>query len=162
MAKRDCVLEALKELNIEYRLVEHQPVYTIDEMNELGICRQVDVCKNLFLRDDKGRKHFLVVLRNDKQANLKEIAEKIGSSKLGFASVERLDKFLGLEKGSVTPLGVINDRDSAVVVVLDSDLEHCEILGVHPNENNATVFMSYADLCSYIRHFGNSIISLKL
>ena len=162
MDKRKMVYDALEQLDIQYQLVEHEPVYTIDEMEQLGISEHGEVCKNLFLRDAKGKFHYLVVLRGDKQADLRSIAEQIGSSKLSFASPERLEKYLQLEKGSVTPLGVMNDAENAVEVVLDSDLKGNPKLGLHPNENTATVFISYDDLCKYINHFGNTITSLRI
>lgn len=90
----------LDGMGISYEVEEHAPVFTIDEMRELGI--KGSVCKNLFLRDAKGRQHFLVVLPGDRQADLGALAAALGSSKLSFASEERLMKHLGLTKGSVT------------------------------------------------------------
>ena len=95
----------LKEKGIPFRWVEHKAVYTIEEMEELGLEKMEETAKNLFLRDQKGKNHFLVVIRADKQANLKELGEKLGGVRLSFASEERLEKYLGLKKGAVTPFG---------------------------------------------------------
>lgn len=87
--------------------------------------------------------------------NLKDLREKIGSSRLSFASEERLLKHLGLTKGSVTPLGVINELDTQVEVYFDEDLMSEEIIGVHPNENDATVWLSFKSIKQVIESMGN-------
>ena len=82
----------LDEKGLKYTWIEHEAVYTIEDMVRLGLEENKDVAKNLFLRDQKGKRHFLVVIRADKQANLKELGEKLGIGKLSFASEERLEK----------------------------------------------------------------------
>lgn len=131
-------------------------------MDALGITAQGGVCKNLFLRDEKGKRHFLVVLDKDKKADLKSIQKQQGSTKLSFASAKRLDKYLKLEKGEVTPLGVINDVDASVEVVFDDDLIEKTRLGVHPNTNTATVWISFEDLKKVIEQNGNKIKYLNI
>ena len=85
------VLKKLEELGIKYELVEHDPVYTIEDMNNLDpkIFKDAEICKNLFLRDQKGKRHFLIVLCSEKQANLADIQKQAGSTRLSFASPER-------------------------------------------------------------------------
>ena len=145
----------LDGMGISYEVEEHAPVFTIDEMRELGI--KGSVCKNLFLRDAKGRQHFLVVLPGDRQADLGALAAALGSSKLSFASEERLMKHLGLTKGSVTPLAVIQDPDPTVQVLLDESLTGMDRLGVHPLVNTATLWISGADLLRFVRSCGNPV-----
>lgn len=157
MDKQQKVYQKLSELNIPYEVTNHPAVYTIDEMDALGICEHGDVCKNLFLRNANGKQHYLVVLSKDKQANLKSIREQLGCSALSFASAERLDKYLQLSNGEVTPLGVLNDSDHAVQVVFDRDLIDCRRLGIHPNDNTATVWITFDDLKMLIEQSGNSI-----
>ena len=139
----------LDGMGISYEVEEHAPVFTIDEMRELGI--KGSVCKNLFLRDAKGRQHFLVVLPGDRQADLGALAAALGSSKLSFASEERLTK------GSVTPLAVIQDPDHTVQVLLDESLTGMDRLGVHPLVNTATLWISGADLLRFVRSCGNPV-----
>lgn len=158
MGEKTQVLERLNELGIVYELAEHRAVYTIEEMAATGIESMGEICKNLFLRDAKGKNHFLVLISGHKQANLNLIAEKLGSSKLGFASEERLMRYLGLTRGAVTPFGLINDTDKAVTVVLDSELAKRQRLGFHPNVNTATVFLSYAGLMRFIENCGNPVV----
>lgn len=157
------VLEELEKLNIDYKEVKHTPVYTIEEMDALGnIFENAKICKNLFVRDQKGKRHFLVVMPEEKRAPLSEIAEKIGSTKLSFASEERLMKYLKLTPGSVTPLAIINDEEKAVEVVLDEDLKKESLLGVHPCINTSTVLITPDNLEKYIKKFNNKISYIKI
>ncbi len=162
MDAKEKVFERLKELNISYEVTEHPAVYTIEDMENLGITSQGEVCKNLFLRDEKGKRHFLVVLQKDKTADLKNIQKLIGCTRLSFASAERLEKYLKLEKGEVTPLGVINDVDAAVEVIFDSDIKGNDRLGVHPNTNTATVWISFDDVKKVVEANGNKIKYVKI
>ncbi|WML34221.1 prolyl-tRNA synthetase associated domain-containing protein [Clostridium sp. OS1-26] len=162
MSAQEKVFEKLNELNIKYEVVNHPAVFTIEEMDALSITEQGDVCKNLFLRDEKGKRHFLVVLDKDKKADLKDIQKQLGSTRLSFASAERLDKYLKLQKGEVTPLGVINDEEGSVEVVFDNDLVGKTKLGVHPNDNTATVWISFEDLKKVVDQNGNKIKYLTI
>ena len=114
------------------------------------------------MKNSNGKKHYLVVLKGDKKADLKSIKSHINSTALSFASEERLEKHLGLSKGAVTPLGIINDDEHLVNIVLDEDLKNEEILGVHPNVNTSTVFISYNDLIKFINSFGNEIFYVNI
>lgn len=153
------ILNKLNELEITFEKVDHKPVYTIEEMDELGpdFFKGACICKNLFMRDQKGKRHFLYVLREDKRANLSELATKIGSTKLSFASDERLKKYLNVEKGAVTPLAVLFDVENAVEVILDKDLLKEDTLGVHPGVNTSTILLKSNDLVKYIESNGNKI-----
>ena len=150
----------LEEKKIPFEWVEHKAVYTIEEMEELGLESMDEIAKNLFLRDQKGKRHFLVVVQGLKQVNLKELGEKLGT-KLSFASEERLEKYMGLKKGAVTPLGVLNDENHVVEVVFDRDLCHAKKVGIHPNDNTATVWLSFKDLKKLIEKLGNNISYIK-
>lgn len=151
------IKQYLEEKNIPFEWVEHKAVFTIEEMEELGLESMEETAKNLFLRDQKGKRHFLIVIRADKQANLKELGEKLGIGKLSFASEERLEKYMGLKKGAVSPLGVLNDENCAVEVFFDEDFLKMEKIGVHPNDNTASVYLKTEDLLSVIREHGNSL-----
>jgi Ala-tRNA(Pro) deacylase len=150
-------LNKLEALGIEYQLVHHPAAFTVEDMDRLNLAEYGDGCVNLFLRDDKGKRHFLLVMLSHKKADLKAIQNQLGCSRLGFASEERLFKYLGLHKGEVTPLGIINDRDAIVEMVLDKDLIGRKKLGFHPNDNTATVWLSFDDLVKLIEQNGNTI-----
>jgi Ala-tRNA(Pro) deacylase len=162
MEKQQRVFEKLDELKIKYEVMNHPAVYTIEQMDELAITKLDDVCKNLFLRDYKGKRHFIVVLDKDKQADLKKMREQLGTTALSFASEERLQKYLQLSKGAVTPFGIINDTNCAVEVVFDKDLIGKKSLGFHPNENTATVWVSFDDIKEVIQQNGNKIAYVKV
>ena len=160
---KEKVLNKLDELNISYKEVEHTPVYTIEEMDALGnIFENAKICKNLFVRDQKGKRHFLVVLPEEKRAPLADIATKIECTKLSFASPERLMKYLKLEPGAVTPLSVINDETNEVEVVFDEDLKKEELLGVHPCVNTAIILLTPDDLEKYIVSNNNKLKYIKI
>lgn len=157
MNSRENIFENLQALGISYELVEHPPAFTMEEYNALGFNPDDEICKNLFLRDYKGKRHMLVVLKGSKHADLRLIQAEVESSKLSFASDERLAKYLDVKKGSVSPLGLINDTAGAVEVYFDQDLQDAPRLGFHPNDNTATIFLSFADVLRYIESTGHTI-----
>ncbi len=157
MDKQEMVYQRLEELKVQYSVSKHSAVYTIEEMEAQGIHREGDVVKNLFLRDAKGKRHFLIVLDKDKKADLEGIRQQIGSTALSFASEERLEKYLRLSKGAVSPFGLLNDNEILVEVFFDKALVGKEKLGVHPNDNTATVWISFDSLKRVLEESGHSI-----
>ncbi len=162
MNNRENILARLKELSVDYELKEHPAVFTMDELDLLKLNENNEICKNLFLRDYKGKRHALVILRGDKHADLALIRDEIGSSKLSFASDERLLKFLDVKKGSVSLLGIINDTAGAVEVYLDEDLKKLPRLGFHPNDNTATLFLSFDDAVRYVESTSHEVHFIKV
>ena len=156
---RKIVLDTLNEQNIEYEMFEHQAVYTVDEIEDSDLWNHENGigAKNLFLRDGSGKHHFLVIIREDKQADLKKVRDEIGSSRLSFASAQRLMKYLNIGPGSVSPLGILNDKECVVPVFFDEDLKEYEYIAVHPNDNTATIWMKLTDLLDVIKMHGNQV-----
>lgn len=142
------LFEILNKLEIKYELLEHEAVYTVDEAKELDNMLEGIGCKNLFLTNKKG-KYFLVMIHKDKRANIKEIESLVDCKHLSFGKEEDLKEVLGLEAGSCTPLGIINDKDNKVVLVFDKDLVDKKIL-CHPNRNTATLALEFSDLIKFI------------
>ncbi len=156
------VYALLEERQVPYEKMEHAAVFTMEEMNQAGITEKGAVCKNLFLRDAKGKNHYLVTAPEEVKIDMKELAQKIGSTRLSFGSAERLMKNLGVEQGSVSPFGVLNNEDNGVVVVFDKSLEGGTI-GLHPNDNTATIWMKFEDLRKLIKEVaGNKTMVVKL
>lgn len=155
------VLDFLSREQIPYEITEHEPVYTMDNMERIGLDKLGTICKNLFIRDAKGKRHFLITADNDTQINLKELGEKLGAGKVSFASAERLEKYLGVTAGCVSPFGVLNDAEHCVTVVLDKNLQVKTRLGVHPNDHSATAWISFDDLIAAIQKIGNRIEIVK-
>ncbi len=162
MNNSENILKRLDELNISYEIVKHTAAFTMEDLDRLGLNANNEICKNLFLRDYKGKRHMLVVLCGDKQADLVKIRGEIDSSRLSFASDERLLKYLDVKKGSVSALGVINDSSGEVEVYFDEDLKKCNRLGFHPNDNTATVYLSFGDAVRYIESTGRKVCFIKV
>lgn len=162
MNSRENIFEKLNALEIPFELVEHAPAFTMEEYNALGFNPNDEICKNLFLRDYKGTRHMLVVLKGSKHADLQLIRSEVDSSKLSFASDERLARFLDVKKGSVSPLGLLNDATGEVEVYFDEDLKDAPRLGFHPNDNTATVFMAFSDVQKYIESTGHTMRFVKV
>lgn len=158
------VLKKLEELGIQYELVKHEPVYTIEDMNNLppDTFKGAEICKNLFIRDQKGKRHFLVILCGDKQASMDKIQEQAYSTRLSFASAERLKKHLGLEAGHVSPMGLINNPEKTVEVLLDKDLKGKEKLAFHPNTNEASILITFDDLKKFLDDCGHEVEYINL
>lgn len=127
MNNKEKVYKYLDQNKIIYSVSEHPPIHTIDALDGHDIPNKDKIAKNLFLRNDNGKKHYLITIRQDKTVDIKDLREKIGSSRLSFASEERLMDQLGLKKGSVTPLGVLNNQNTKVEVYFDEDLVDEEI-----------------------------------
>lgn len=162
MDAKQAVIDKLDELKISYTLIEHDPVYTIEEMEKIDIENVDYIVKNLFLRDAKGKKHYLVVADKDQKIELKTLEGKIGSTKLSFASEDRLQKYLKLTKGAVSPFGVFNDTEAQVEVVFDKNLVGRANVAIHPNDNSATVVLSYEDLEKIVKANGNIVKVVQL
>lgn len=140
-----------------YEAYEHSPVYTIEGLDALNLPHSEEVVKNLFLRDDRKKNYYLVTVSGHKTVNLKILSERISSRKLSFASEEALRELLMLERGHVTPLGVLNNTQKNVVVVFDKSLQNQRI-GIHPMENTATVFIAFEDIIKLIKDHGNTVV----
>lgn len=144
------LFEILDKLEIKYELLEHEAVYTVDEAKELDNMLEGIGCKNLFLTNKKY-KYFLVMIHEDKRANIKEIESLVDCKHLSFGKEEDLKEVLGLEAGSCTPLGIINDKENKVVLVFDKDLVDKKVL-CHPNKNTATLSLEFSDLIKFIEY----------
>jgi Ala-tRNA(Pro) deacylase len=151
------VYAALDALGIRYERYEHPPVFTAEEAAEHWSGIPGTQCKNLFLRNKKGSRHYLVILEISKQADLRHIAKLVSDDRLSFGSAERLMERLGLTPGSVSPFGLINDADRSVKVLVDSDLRSADRLIFHPNINTASVVVSWRDLERFLESRGNSV-----
>jgi len=151
------VVARLTELGVPFTSHHHPPVATVEEASAHWAGIDATHCKNLFLRNQKGYRHYLGVLVASKKADLRAVATQIGDGKLSFASPERLMSHLGLTPGSVSPFGLINDRDRAVRVVLDRDFQSAARLAFHPNINTATFTVSRADFMKFLDACGNPV-----
>ena len=149
------IFRFLADHDIPYERVDHPPVFTCEEAERLVPPLPGAHTKNLFLRDRKGRRHFLMVVDESKQVDLKQLTRLLQVSKLGMASPERLQRYLGVTPGAVTLLGLINDAERAVEVVIDEKVWAAEALQCHPLVNTATVAVARSDIERFLQISGH-------
>jgi len=159
--REERVLERLTSLGIAFERFEHPPVPTVEEAQKHWAGIDASHCKNLFLRNQKGNRHYLVIIAYTKRADLRAVAAQIGDGKLSFASPERLMTHLGVEPGSVSPAGLVNDRDRHVRVYLDRDLKAATRISFHPNVNTATLTVTFDDFERFLVACGNPVSFLE-
>lgn len=147
------VLNLLDAKGIPYDLTEHAPVFTIGEMMAEDLPHPEAVAKNLFVRDGSHRSYYLLSVQEEKRVDLKAFSKVHGTRRLCFASEEDLLSILGLTRGSVTPFGLLNDTVHQVFFYLDKDLAE-GVIGIHPNDNTATVWLNASDLLELLASFG--------
>ena len=155
------ILELLDNKRIEYKMIKHKRVYTMEETKNINLEKVGLIPKNIFLRNSNGKVHYLVTCHSDKKVDIKNLAKDLDSTRLSFGSLERLKKYLNVEKGSVSPLGFIYDENSEVIFVFDKDLVN-KTIGVHPNRNDYTIFIRFSVLVKLIEEHGNKIVYLDV
>lgn len=153
------IYKIFNELKIKYEEITHEAIYTIEEAQNIFDKIEGIGVKNLFLTDHKGH-YYLVVLEENKRADIKEIASLVEKNNLSFGSEDRLYEILKLKQGSVTPLGIINDHNKSVAIIIDKDLINHKLL-IHPNINTKTLSIEYQDLIKFIEYVGNKYIILN-
>ncbi|HON18770.1 MAG TPA: prolyl-tRNA synthetase associated domain-containing protein [Salinivirgaceae bacterium] len=156
MIGQPIVYQYLQSLNIEYQYFEHPPIPIIEDAKIHKWWIDAVFCKNLFFRNHKGNKHYLVILHHDSQFNLRMLEQFLKQGKLSFASEKRMQTYLGLNHGSVSPFGLIHDKENHVHVYFDPVLKTAPKLSFHPNDNRATLILKAADFWKYMNAVGNS------
>lgn len=152
----------LDELNISFEYHEHPPAPTIEEALKYWKDLDATHCKNLFFRNHKGNKHYLVILSHKQHLDIHDLEKRLKQGKISFASPERMNKYLGLEPGSVSPFGLINDRENHVYVYLDEKLKESMRISFHPNNNTASIIVSFTDFIKFLIWTENGFEFLKL
>lgn len=156
------VYEVLDKLNIEYEKYEHPAVFTCEEADIYTSDLKGVHTKNLFLRNKKGNRHYLVVMKEDKILNVKEFGEKISEKTLSFASPERMMKYLNLTPGSVSLFGIINDTENNVKVYIDEDIMKEGYINSHPNVNTVTLVYMVDDMIKFLNESDNDYEMISL
>ncbi|MBS4014803.1 MAG: prolyl-tRNA synthetase associated domain-containing protein [Bacteroidetes bacterium] len=152
----------LNELNIKFEYHEHPAAPTVEIASQYWKDLDATHCKNLFFRNHKGNKHYLVIIEHRQVLDIRNLELKLKQGKLSFASPERMKKYLGVYPGSVTPLGLINDIDSHVHLFLDDNLKNSDRISFHPNENTASLVINYSDFIKFLDARGNKYEYVKL
>jgi len=155
-------MDLLEQLGIKYTRREHPAVYTVEQARKYDAGIPGAHCKNLFLRNRKGDRHFLAVFDERTVLDLRESGQKAGAGPLGFASPERLERILGLTPGAVGPFGLLHPAAREVIVLLDASLASFRQVSFHPNLNTATLTMGYVDFVRYLDFVGNPCIRIEV
>ena len=154
--------ELLNKLDIRFEYHEHPPVATIEDALTHWKDYNSGRCKNIFFRNHKGDRHYLVILEHLAKLDIKDLEKRLRQGKLTFASDKRLMNYLGVEPGSVSPFGLINDKENHVHLFIDEKLKDCERLTFHPNINTASLVISKSDFLRFLAFTENSFEFLKL
>ncbi len=154
--------ELLERLAIHFEYHEHPRLDTIEDAKIHWKDYNSGRCKNIFFRNHKGDRHYLVILEHLRQLNIRDLEKRIKQGKLTFASDQRLKKYLGVEPGSVSPFGLINDSNRHVHLFIDEKLNECERLTFHPNINTASLVISKSDFLKFLSFTGNTYEFIKL
>jgi len=147
---------------VSYERFDHPAVYTVSEAKKLSPEMDGASTKNLFLRDKKGIRHFLVVVPQDKQVDLKELSSILEASRLSFASPDRLNKYLGIEPGSVSILALLNDPEKTVEVFVDNELWNAEIILCHPLVNTSTLAITRDGIKQFLEKTGHNLMLVEI
>lgn len=152
------VYNFIKSKNIWHEITEHEAVFNMDELSKIEVPYNDCDAKNLFVRDDKKENYYLITVKGNKRVDLKEFRKRYDVRPISFASAEDLMKYLNLIPGSVSPLGLLNDKERKVKFYLDdSFFKDDKIIGIHPNDNTATVWLKVDDLINIIKEHGSKI-----
>ena len=155
-SRQQRVFDFFKTHDIEYTTYSHPEAPTIEIAKQYWHDDGSKHCKNLFFRNHKGNRHYLVVLDCERDLDIHDLEKRLHQGKLSFASPQRMEKYLGLTPGSVSPFGLINDTDNHVHLFLDKNLQNEASLSFHPNDNHATVVISQEEFMRYLSIVGNS------
>ncbi len=162
MDRQKTVFDFLNDNGIEFEWYAHAPAPTIEEARKVWRKDGSKHCKNIFLRNHKGNRHYLVVFDCEQSLAIRDLEQLLHQGKLSFASQTRMERYLGLLPGSVSPFGLINDEENHVHLFLDETLRGESSLSFHPNDSSATVVISQEEFSRYLERVGNSYEYLKL
>ncbi len=140
------VYDFLDSLGISYQRTDHEAAGTMEACQEIDRILQIVICKNLFLCNRQATKFYLLMMPGDKVFKTKELSAQINSARLSFASPENMLKYLDIEPGAVSIMGLMNDHDHAVQLLVDEDVLRDEFLGCHPCVNTSSLKMRTADV----------------
>jgi Ala-tRNA(Pro) deacylase len=154
--------ELLRQLDISFEYHEHPPLNTIEDAKIHWKDYNSGRCKNIFFRNHKGDRHYLVILEHLQLLDIRDLEKRLKQGKLTFASDQRLYRYLGVKPGSVSPFGLINDKEKHVHLFIDENLKTFEHLAFHPNDNTASLVIKTVDFLKFLDHTGNPYDFLPL
>ena len=160
---KEQIYRYLKQKNIWYEITKHKAVYNMKDLQDVDLPYPEGDAKNLFVRDDKKRTYYLITVKGTKKVDLKEFRHQNNTRPLSFVNEKELLELLNLKPGSVTPLGLLNDKEHKVEFFIDNELlEEPGIIGVHPNENTATVWLKTRDLITILKENNVKVYQVQI
>lgn len=160
---KEQIYRYLKQKNIWYEITKHKAVYNMKDLQDIDLPYPEGDAKNLFVRDDKKRNYYLITVKGTKKVDLKEFRHQNNTRPLSFVNEKELLELLNLKPGSVTPLGLLNDKEHKVEFFIDNELlEEPGIIGVHPNENTATVWLKTRDLINILKENNVKVYQVQI
>ncbi|MDO4216679.1 MAG: prolyl-tRNA synthetase associated domain-containing protein [Bacteroidales bacterium] len=162
MNGQQIVYDYLQQLDIPFEYYEHPEAPTIEIASQFYRGEGTTLCKNLFFRNHKGNRHYLVIMESTRAMDIHAIEHKLHQGKLSFASPERMMKYLGVRPGSVSLFALLNDTNHEVTLFVDKALLDAEKVSFHPNLNTASLVISKNDMLKFIEHIGNPYEFLDL
>ena len=156
------IYQLLDELGITFEYHEHPPTYTVEEARKYWRDAETTYCKNLFFRNHKGNRHYLVIMECSQDLKIHELEKRLGQGKISFASEQRMQKYLGLQPGSVSPFGLINDKDHHVHVFFDEYLRQAKKISFHPNDNRVSLILPADGFWKYMNWTHNNFEFITL
>lgn len=160
---KEQIYRYLKQKNIWYEITKHKAVYNMKDLQDVDLPYPEGDAKNLFVRDDKKRNYYLITVKGTKKVDLKEFRHQNNTRPLSFVNEKELLELLNLKPGSVTPLGLLNDKEHKVEFFIDNELlEEQGIIGVHPNENTATVWLKTRDLITILKENNVKVYQVQI
>ena len=152
------IYDYLRQQNIWHEITEHAAVFNMEELDAVALPYPDCNAKNLFVRDDKRRSYYLISVKGDKRVDLKEFRKTYETKPLTFVKPDELADILGLIPGAVSPFGLLNDAEKKVVFYIDGAFRDDKgVIGIHPNDNTATVWLKVEDLIRIIQEHGNEV-----
>ncbi len=155
------IYQYLADHNVKYEVTEHGAVYNMAELESVELPYPDCDAKNLFVRDDKKRNYYLITVKGDKRVDLKDFRRKHELRPLSFASADELMEIMKLYAGAVSPLGLLCDEEHKVKFYLDEAFGE-GLVGIHPNDNTATIWLQTSDLVRIIKEHGNVVETVNL
>ena len=146
LPKELAVYDLLDELGIEYERIDHEALYTIEACQGVDEVLGIQICKNLFLCNSQKTKFYLLLMPGDKKFVTKEVSKQIGSARLSFGPENYMEEFLNITPGSVSVMGLMNDRENRIQLLIDRDVLSEEYFGCHPCINTSSLKMKTADV----------------
>lgn len=160
---KEQIYRYLKQKNIWYEITKHKAVYNMKDLQDVDLPYPEGDAKNLFVCDDKKRNYYLITVKGTKKVDLKEFRHQNNTRPLSFVNEKELLELLNLKPGSVTPLGLLNDKEHKVEFFIDNELlEEPGIIGVHPNENTATVWLKTRDLITILKENNVKVYQVQI